>query len=115
MYISISVIPVPEERFGAYVEWAAMSAAIFKRYGCLSVQDVWEDFVPDGKTTDYRKAVAAQEGEKIAVSYQTWPDRKTFYDSEDKMHADGVLDTGGEPPFDPSRMILGCFETIETS
>ena len=112
MYVSVTIIPVPANQHDAYVEWAAMSAAIFKRYGCLEVLDVWEDFVPSGKRTDYRKAVDAKEGEKIAVSWQTWPDKETFYASEDKMHADGVLDTGGEPPFDPGRLILGCFKTV---
>lgn len=64
MYISVTVMPVPADQYDAYVEWAAMSAAIFKRYGCLEVLDVWEDFVPSGTRTDYRKAVDAKEGEK---------------------------------------------------
>jgi hypothetical protein len=30
------------------------------------------------------------------------------------MHEDNALDVSGEIPFDPSRMILGCFKPIST-
>ena len=44
--------------------------------------------------------------------WQVWPDKATFEQSEERMHADGVLDDAGEVPFDPSRLILGCFSPI---
>ncbi len=28
------------------------------------------------------------------------------------MHADGILDTAGVPPFDAKRLILGCFTPL---
>ncbi len=31
---------------------------------------------------------------------------------EEKMHEDGRFDTAGEPPFDPKRLICGCFAPI---
>ena len=114
MYVCGLVIPVPEEKMEAYRAWAEMSAALFKEYGCLEIAECWEDFVPDGKQTDFRKAVAAKPGEKIVFTWQVWPDKESFQASEEKMHEDGRLDTAGEPPFDAKRIILGCFQPLAT-
>lgn len=112
MYIALLVIPVPETNIEAYREWATNSVAIFKRYGCLEVIDGWADFVPVGKQTDFYRSVAAREGEVIVISMQVWSDKDTFYASEAKMHDDNALDVDGEPPFDASRLIFGCFESV---
>lgn len=112
MYVAGLVIPVPEEKQEAYRRWAEMSAAIFKEYGCLEIVECWEDFVPDGKQTDFRRAVAAQPGEKIVFTWQVWPDKESFFAAEEKLHEDERLDLGGEPPFDARRLILGCFSPI---
>ena len=112
MYVAGLVIPVPEAKMEAYRKWAENGAAFFKEYGCLEIVECWEDYVPDGKQTDFRRAVAAKPGEKIVFSWQIWPDKASFYTAEAKMHQDERLDTSGEPPFDAKRLILGCFEPI---
>ncbi len=112
MYICALVIPVPEAKADAYRAWAGRGAAIFKAHGCLSVTEAWEDFVPDGSVTDFRKAVAAEPGEKIVISWQVWPDKATLDAAEEAMHADGSLEVEGEVPFDARRLILGCFREL---
>ncbi len=112
MYVCGLVIPVPEDKIDAYRTWAENGAAVFKRYGCLEIVESCEDFVPDGKLTDFRRAVAAKAGEKIVFTWQVWPDKASFEAAEAKMHADEVLDGSGEPPFDASRLILGCFAPL---
>ena len=112
MYVAGFVIPVPADKMEAYRTWAERGAAIFKEYGCIEIVESWEDNVPTGKLTDFRRAVAAEEGEKIVFSWQVWPDKASFYAAEAKMHEDGRLDTAGEPPFDASRLILGCFSPL---
>jgi uncharacterized protein YbaA (DUF1428 family) len=114
MYVSGLVIPVPEERLEDYKRWAELSAAIFKDYGCIEIVESWEDFVPDGKTTDFRKAVAAQPGEKIVFTWQVWPDKASFEEAEERLHQDPRLDNSGEPPFDARRLILGTFQPVFT-
>lgn len=114
MYIAGLVIPVPEGKMDAYREWARMSAAIFKKYGCIEIVESWEDNVPEGKQTDFRRAVAAKAGEKIVFTWQVWPDKESFYASEAKMHEDNALEVSGEIPFDASRLIYGCFKPIHT-
>ena len=110
MYVCGLVIPVPEHAMEAYRKWAKNSAQIFKEYGCLEIVECWEDFVPDGKQTDFRRAVAAKDGEKIVFTWQVWPDKESFTAAEAKMHEDPRLDA--EPPFDAKRLILGCFKPV---
>ena len=114
MYVCGLVIPVPEGEMEAYRRWAENGAALFKEYGCLEIVECWEDFVPDGKQTDFRRAVAAKPGEKIVFVWQIWPDKDSFFEIEAKMHEDERFDSAGTPPFDGSRLILGCFNPLVT-
>jgi uncharacterized protein YbaA (DUF1428 family) len=112
MYVCGLVIPVPEDKIEAYRQWAESGARFFKEFGCLEIVESWEDFIPNGKQTDFRRAVAAKEGEKIVFTWQIWPDKASFEAAEEKMHQDPRMDSSGEPPFDASRLILGCFEPL---
>ncbi|MGI9168742.1 MAG: DUF1428 family protein, partial [Caulobacteraceae bacterium] len=56
MYIAGLVIPVPEDKMDANQSWAENGAKMFKDYGCLESVECWEDFIPDGKQTDFRRA-----------------------------------------------------------
>jgi uncharacterized protein YbaA (DUF1428 family) len=114
MYIAGFVIPVPEEKIEAYRKWAENGSAIFREYGCVEIVESWEDDVPDGKLTDFRRAVAAKPGEKIVFTWQIWPDKATLEAAEARMHAEGRLEVSGEIPFDARRLILGCFKPIHT-
>ena len=72
----------------------------------------WELDVPDGKLTDYRKAVQARPGEKIVLSWVIWPDREAGAKAHKEMYADPRMAGLGEMPFDGKRMIMGGFEPI---
>jgi uncharacterized protein YbaA (DUF1428 family) len=112
MYVCGLVIPVPEDKMEAYRAWADNGAKFFKEYGCLEIVECWEDFVPEGKETDFRKAVAAKPGEKIVFTWQVWPGKAMFQEAEEKMHHDPRMDSAGAPPFDAKRLILGCFSPL---
>ena len=114
MYIAGLVIPVPEENMEAYRQWAANGAKIFKKYGCVEIIESWHDFVPKGKQTDFYRAVDAKPGEKIVLTVQIWPDKKSFFAAEKKMHEDEALEVSGEVPFDGERLVFGCFQPIYT-
>jgi uncharacterized protein YbaA (DUF1428 family) len=58
------------DKMEAYRNWAANGAAFFKEYGCLEIVESWEENVPNGKQTDFRRAVAAKDGEKIVFTWQ---------------------------------------------
>ncbi|HEY7687255.1 MAG TPA: DUF1428 domain-containing protein [Dongiaceae bacterium] len=112
MYIAGFVIPVPGEKMEAYRAWAKASAELFREYGCIEIVECWEDFVPDGRQTDFRRAVAAKPGEKIVFSWQVWPDKAALEAVEAKMHEDKRFEISGEIPFDAKRLIYGCFAPI---
>ncbi len=114
MYVAGFVIPVPEDKIDAYRAWAANSASIFKDYGCIEIVESWEDDVPDGKQTDFRRAVNAKPGEKIVFTWQVWPDKATVEAAEAKMQTDPRMEITGEIPFDARRIIYGGFRPIFT-
>ena len=107
MYISGFVIPVPEANKAAYEDVAVRFWEIAKDYGALSQIDGWEADVPDGKQTDFRRAV------NLVFSWMTWPDKATADESHEKMFADERMKSfGSEMPFDGKRMIIGGFEAL---
>jgi uncharacterized protein YbaA (DUF1428 family) len=112
MYVAGFVIPVPEDKMEAYRRWAETGAALFKEYGCIEIVESWEDNVPAGKLTDFRRAVDARDGERIVFSWQVWPDKATLDSAEARMRDDARFEVKGEIPFDPKRLILGCFKPI---
>jgi len=112
MYIAGFVIPVPEDKLEAYRAWARNGAALFKEYGCVEIVESWEDNVPSGKQTDFRRAVDARSGEKIVFTWQVWPDKASLEAAEARMHDDPRFEPVGEIPFDAKRLIYGGFAPI---
>lgn len=114
MYVAGFVIPVPAEKRETYRAWAERGAALFRELGCLEIVESWEDDVPSGKRTDFRRAVDAQPGEKIVFTWQVWPDKATVEAAEARMREDPRFEPSGEIPFDARRLILGGFAPIFT-
>ena len=117
MYVNGFVLAVPESKKTAYKEVAEKFWLIAKDYGAKSQVECWEVDVPDGKTTDFRRAVKCEEGEKIVFSWVIWDSKKAADTSHDKMMADPRMAEFGNPdgsdmPFDGKRLIYGGFEPI---
>lgn len=70
-YIDGFVVPVPNGKKEAYRELSARVAPIFKEYGALRVVECWGDDVPDGKVTDFKRAVEGGAGRKLCVFLDT--------------------------------------------
>lgn len=111
-YIQGFVIPVPTDKKDAYREMAAKAAPIFREYGAERIVECWGDAVPDGKITDFRKAVKAEDGEQVVFSWIVWPDKATHDEAGPKMMADPRMQPDQPMPFDGKRLIYGGFETI---
>ncbi|MDJ0977038.1 MAG: DUF1428 domain-containing protein [Erythrobacter sp.] len=116
MYIAVAVLSVPEANREAYIEAAEYMAKWSMDHGALEVVELWESNVPEGKTTDLRKAVAAPDGEKIVAGWVVWPDKETLDKAKGAMErGEGFEDyPEGDPPFDGSRLIFGEFEPLLT-
>jgi len=117
MYINGYVIPVPE---GSKDKYRAMSEIFWdhaKEKGALEQVEAWESDVPDGKVTDFRRAVDLKDGEKVVFSWLAWPDKATAkaFEAQDMeliMSDPRMKELGEDMPFDGRRMIFGGFEPI---
>lgn len=109
MYIVGFVIPVPEQNLEAFKTWSKQAAELLMEYGCIEILDAWEDNVPDGDYTDFRRAVSVRDGEKVVFSWQKWPDKESVAAVEKAMSEDPRFDPPVEVPFDQRRLIMGCF------
>jgi uncharacterized protein YbaA (DUF1428 family) len=112
MYVNGFVAPVPKDNKDAYIDVARKFWPLAKEFGALSQTECWEADVRDGHTTDFRRAVKAEEGEKIVFAWVVWPDKATADAAEKKMMEDPRMEDFGEMPFDGKRMIFGGFEPI---
>ena len=104
-YIDGFVIPVPSDKKDAFIAHAQEMDAIFIEMGALRVVECWGDDVPDGKVTDFRGAVKAEDGETVCFSWIEWPDKATrdavFAQMEEMMKTDERFDPKKNiPPFD---------------
>ncbi len=64
-YVDGFVVAVPADKKDAYREMAAKAAPLFKEFGALRIVECWASDVPDGKVTDFRMAVKAEENEEV--------------------------------------------------
>ena len=111
-YVDGFIIPVPAGKKEAYRKVAAAAAPMFKEHGATHVVECWGDDVPDGKVTDFKRAVNAEAGENVVFSWIVWPSKAARDEGNKKVMADPRMKMDGEMPFDMQRMIFGGFEIL---
>ena len=115
-YIDGFVIAVPTANKQTFIDYARRLDPLFIELGALRVIEAWGDDVPDGKLTDFRRAVQATADETVLFSWIEWPDKATRDLGMKKMMDDPRMDpsTPGNPPvpFDGKRMIFGGFVPV---
>lgn len=116
-YIDGFVIACAEDNKAKFIEHARTTDAMFIEMGALRIVECWGDDVPEGKTTDFRMAVKAQDGEAVLFSWIVWPDKATRDVAMAKMmdpaNTDPRMDPAQNPiPFDGKRMIFGGFAPV---
>ncbi len=110
-YIDGFVVPVPAGNKEAYREMAARVAPLFREYGATRIVECWGDDVPDGKVTDFKRAVKAEAGETVVFSWIVWPSKAVRDEGGKKRMADPRMKMDGAP-FDGKRMIFGGFSVL---
>lgn len=112
-YIDGVVIPVGRDvSEQSYADFAREAGQIFRDHGAIRVVDAWGDDVPDGTLTDFRRAVAATEGETVVFSWIEWPDRAARDAGMKAAMDDPRMRVTTDIPFDGKRMIFGGFRVI---
>lgn len=118
-YIDGFVIAVPTANKDKFIKHATDADNIFIEHGATRVLECWGDDVPDGKLTDFRRAVQAKDDETVVFSWIEWPDKATrdkiMGRMEELMKTDSRMNPENNPmPFDGKRMIYGGFAPVVT-
>ena len=115
-YIDGFVLAVPTANKQKFTDHALKFDSIFLEFGATRIIEGWGDDVPDGKVTDFRKAVQATADETVAFSWVEWPDKATRDTAMKKMMEDPRMDPSNpeneQMPFDGKRMIFGGFQPV---
>jgi uncharacterized protein YbaA (DUF1428 family) len=112
-YFEGFLVPVPEANKETYLQSAAQFGPVFKEFGIQRHVEAWDSDVPEGKVTDFRKAVDAKEDEKVVFSWFEYPDKATRDAANEKFRSDPrMAEMGANMPFDGKRMVVGGFDAI---
>jgi uncharacterized protein YbaA (DUF1428 family) len=116
-YVDGYVIAVPTASKNTFIIQAKFFDSLFIEFGAIRVTECWGDDVPDGKQTDFKRAVQATPEETVVFSWVEWPDKATrdaaMAAMHERMKADERFDPVKNPPcFDGKRMIFGGFTPI---
>ena len=110
-YVDGMVAAVPTLNKQAYIDHARAAGAIFKEHGATATMECWGDDVPNGKLTDFPRAVQAGADETVVFSWVMWPDKAARDAGWAKVMADERM-AGMKMPFDGKRLIYGGFQPI---
>ena len=115
-YVDGFVMAVPNANKDKFIEHARTFDPVFMEFGATRCLECWGDDVPDGKQTDFRRAVQCKNDETVVFSWIEWPDKATRDAGMKKMMEDPRMDPAhpGNPPipFDGPRMVYGGFVPI---
>jgi uncharacterized protein YbaA (DUF1428 family) len=112
-YVDGFVAPVPEGNRDAYRAMAEKAAPVFREYGATRVVEAWADDVPEGKVTDFRRAVKGTDDEKVVFSWIEWPSKQARDEGWKKVMEDERMQPDpANMPFDGKRMFWGGFAPI---
>jgi len=113
-YFEGFIVPVPEANKAAYEKHATEFAPLAQKIGVKRVVESWDSDVPEGKVTDFRKAVDAKPDEKVVLSWFEYPNRQARDAANEKFTTDPQMAeiAAQQMPFDGKRMIMGGFDAI---
>ena len=115
-YLDGFVMPMRDEGLEAYKPMAEMFARKARELGALHSMEGIGDGLEPGHTTDFFRAVNAEEGENVVFSFVVWPDKATRDSAWEKLMADPEMQPGTTPmPFDGKRMFWGGFRPFVES
>ena len=113
MYVDGFILPMRDDNLAAYTALAEKFADRARALGALGSLEALGDGLEHGHTTDFFRAVQAQDGENVVFSFVLWPDRATRDAAWETLMNDPDMQPGAKPmPFDGRRMFWGGFRPI---
>ena len=110
-YVDGFVVPVPADNKEKYLAASRRMSALCRKLGATRMVECWGDDVPDGKVTDFKRAVDAKDGETVVFSWIEWPSKEVRDKGSKAMMEDPEM-KDMDMPFDGKRMIYGGFATL---
>jgi uncharacterized protein YbaA (DUF1428 family) len=110
-YLDGFVVPVKREHREAFRVFAEACDPIFMEHGATWIMEAWGIDVPEGRVTDFRRAVQAGADEEVVFSWVQWPDRAARDAGNTRIMNDPRL-AEKEMPFDGRRLIFGGFTPL---
>lgn len=110
-YVDGALVAVPAGNKNAYRELAVRQAAVIREHGATRVVEAWGDFVPDGKLTDFKRAVKATGDEQVVFCWVEWPSKAVRDAAWPKVFADPRMHPG-HLPYDGGRRVHGGFTPL---
>ena len=115
-YIDGFILPLRDDQLDSYKPMAETFATKAKAQGAIGSFEAIGDGLEHGHTTDFYRAVQAEDGENVVFSFVVWPDKATRDAGWEKIMADPEMQPGAQPmPFDGKRMFWGGFKPFVDS
>jgi uncharacterized protein YbaA (DUF1428 family) len=112
-YFEGFIVPVPEANKYAFAKHARELAPSLRECGVTRQVEAWGSDLPEGKVTDFRKAVNAEAGETAVFAWFEYADRQARDAANEQMMSNSrMMEMSTDVPFDAKRMIIGGFEAI---
>lgn len=110
-YIDAFVVPVKRDQREHFTRFARECDPIFMEHGATWIMECWGVDLPEGKLTDFRRAVQAEPDEEVIFSWVQWPDRAARDAGNERIMNDARL-AEKQMPFDGKRLIFGGFQPV---
>lgn len=112
-YVQGYVAPVPKSNRKAFAEMCETMREVAIDSGALHAADGWSEDIENGKVTDFKRAVKAEDGEAVAFGFVEWPSKESYEKGSAAMREDDRMPPpGSDMPLDGKRLIYGGFEVM---
>ena len=113
-YVDGFVLPLPNGKEDAYRKIAETFAKKAQAQGAIGTIEALGDGLEHGHTTDFFKAVKAEDNENVVFSFIIWPSKDVRDAAWKKLMADPEMQPGAQQPmpFDGKRMFWGGFKPL---
>ncbi|MDX5365093.1 MAG: DUF1428 domain-containing protein [Alphaproteobacteria bacterium] len=111
-YVEGFLLAVPTADKELYRKYAAAGWPLFADFGVLRLVEGWGDDVPDGKVTDFKRAVNLKPDETVLFSWFEFESKEDRIACHRNVTADPRFEKMGDMPFDGMRMVYGAFSVM---
>ncbi len=112
-YVDGFILPLPKGKEEEYRKQAEMFARKAADQGAIGSVEALGDGLEHGHTTDFFKAVKAEDNENVVFSFILWPSKDVRDKGWEKIMADPEMQPGAmDMPFDGKRMFWGGFKPL---